>query len=313
MEFVFESTDLDTSEELLRQQYTAMRLTPTGGHHLLRLDQRRLGRVRLDRNSLDMDVALESDPLGAIIVARVMSGRASYGQGEDERRYGPGDVYVSADPEDPFHATLRGFHGEIAVIDPTLLGEVAQGAPGSNGTVRLLEHTPVSAEAAALWWRTYCFVRDSTEASQPSPLSPIYEQEAARLLVAALLGTFPSTAVTDPTIEDRHDAHPVTLRRAAEFIEANAGREITPKEVADAAGVTIRAVQLAFRRHLDTTPTAYLRAVRLQYVHDELVAGDSDRTTVSEIAGRWGFANFGRFAAQYRTQFGELPGLTLRR
>ena len=34
--------------------------------------------------------------------------------------------------------------------------------------------------------------------------------------------------------------------------------------------------------------------------------------SVSEVAWRWGFAHHGRFAAQYRTRFGETPSQTLR-
>jgi AraC-like DNA-binding protein len=221
-------------------------------------------------------------------------------------------VYVSADPDEDFRATLDNFQGAVAVLDPALLGEVAEPSPGARRAVRLVGHDPCSARAAELWWRTYCFVRDSVDASTSETLSPIFEQEAARLLAAATLAAFPTTADPDPTIEDRRDAHTQTVRRAADFIEANAWRDITIKEIADAAGVTIRSVQLSFRRHLDTTPTAYLRGVRLEYVHDELASNGPDRTTVSEVAGRWGFCNFGRFAAQYRTRFGELPAQTLR-
>ncbi|MFD2500918.1 hypothetical protein ACFSTI_21320 [Rhizorhabdus histidinilytica] len=34
---------------------------------------------------------------------------------------------------------------------------------------------------------------------------------------------------------------------------------------------------------------------------------------MTEIACRWGFYQFGRFAAQYRRLFGELPSETLRK
>jgi AraC-like DNA-binding protein len=312
MSEVFVSRDIGASEALLREHYSAMRIRPSGGRHFLRMDQRRLGRVRLDHNTFGMTLDVEADPLGAVVIARVLAGNASYGRGDDDRRYRRGEVYLSADPGEGFRATLDNFQGAIAVLDPGLLDEVAEPSPGAGSAVHLVSPDACSARAAELWWRTYCFVRESADASTSESLSPIFEQEAARLLGAATLAAFPSTADPDPTIEDRHDAHTQTVRRAAEFIDANAWRDITIREIAEAAGVTIRAVQLSFRRHLDTTPTAYLRGVRLEYVHDELVAKNPDRTTVSEVAGRWGFCNFGRFAAQYRMRFGELPGQTLR-
>nr|WP_281497521.1 helix-turn-helix transcriptional regulator [Ornithinimicrobium sp. F0845] len=76
--------------------------------------------------------------------------------------------------------------------------------------------------------------------------------------------------------------------------------------------VSVRSLQLAFRRELDTTPMAHLRRVRLDRVHAELVRGDSQAgATVTAIATRWGFPNNSRFAAQYRQAFGMLPSQTL--
>ena len=71
----------------------------------------------------------------------------------------------------------------------------------------------------------------------------------------------------------RTDAHPGTLRRAIAFIDAHCDQDIGLADVARAACVTPRGVQLAFRRHLDTTPTAYLRTVRLAQAHRQLQPG----------------------------------------
>jgi serine/threonine protein kinase len=44
-----------------------------------------------------------------------------------------------------------------------------------------------------------------------------------------------------------------------------------------------------------------------------LLATDPDEATVKEVAERLGFQALGRFASQYRHQFGEYPAETLRR
>jgi hypothetical protein len=47
-------------------------------------------------------------------------------------------------------------------------------------------------------------------------------------------------------------------------------------------------------------------------VHDELRETDPRVTTVSQVAGRWGFLYLGRFTAAYREKFGGRPSDTLR-
>jgi transcriptional regulator GlxA family with amidase domain len=70
-------------------------------------------------------------------------------------------------------------------------------------------------------------------------------------------------------------------------------------------------VQYLFRQRLDTTPTEYLRRVRLHRAHQELIAGDRSSATVTGIAQRWGFAHTGRFAVLYREVYGQSPHTTL--
>ena len=80
-----------------------------------------------------------------------------------------------------------------------------------------------------------------------------------------------------------------------------------------AAHVTGRALQYAFRRHLDTTPLAHLRQIRLSHAHQDLMNADPNHgATVTEIAARWGFHHAGRFATLYREAYGSSPPRTLR-
>ncbi|HJU46532.1 MAG TPA: AraC family transcriptional regulator [Gaiellaceae bacterium] len=102
------------------------------------------------------------------------------------------------------------------------------------------------------------------------------------------------------------------VRRAVDFMHANASQPLTGGAVARAAGVGSRALQAAFRRDLGTTPTAYLRDLRLELAHAELTANGDD-ATVTEIALRCGFAHPGRFAAAYRARFGIPPSAERRR
>ncbi|MEO3758479.1 helix-turn-helix transcriptional regulator [Mycobacterium sp. B14F4] len=105
---------------------------------------------------------------------------------------------------------------------------------------------------------------------------------------------------------------PPWFKRAIEFVDTYAHTQITLADIATVAHVTPRALQLAFREQLETTPIGYLLGVRLQRAHLELTAAHPSTSTVREIARRWGFRHSGRFARQYRKRYGVYPEDTLK-
>lgn len=105
---------------------------------------------------------------------------------------------------------------------------------------------------------------------------------------------------------------PPWLKVATDFIEHNAHVDITLADVASVAHVSPRALQLAFRRRLHTTPRGYLLDARLQRAHRDLVTANAATATVAQIALRWGFRHPGRFARHYRDKYGLYPEVTLK-
>ncbi|MEV4641431.1 helix-turn-helix transcriptional regulator [Actinoplanes sp. NPDC049548] len=101
------------------------------------------------------------------------------------------------------------------------------------------------------------------------------------------------------------------MRRAIEAVHAHPEHPFTAADLALAAGVSVRTLQAGFRRYVGCSPMAYLRQVRLSRAHDDLCAADPSRTTVGEIAYRWGFFHLGRFAAAYRSRYHSTPSETL--
>ena len=104
---------------------------------------------------------------------------------------------------------------------------------------------------------------------------------------------------------------PRHLRQAESYIEAHLDQQITLEDLAQAAGISPRGLQLAFREYRSTTPLGYWREARLARAHADLLAAPRG-TRVTDIAMRWGFTHFGRFSELYRARYGLSPRDTLK-
>lgn len=140
----------------------------------------------------------------------------------------------------------------------------------------------------------------------------LLRRSAVDMLFAAALTAFPIEAVGD-AVAGAGRATPAAVRRALAFIDEHLDEPIGVEEIAAAARLSVRGLQSAFRRHLDTTPSAALRSARLAAARAELLHADAGRDDVASIARRWGFHHLGRFAAEYRAAYGEPPRRTLHR
>jgi transcriptional regulator GlxA family with amidase domain len=125
-------------------------------------------------------------------------------------------------------------------------------------------------------------------------------------LAAPLAGTPDADGLVDPS------RLPPLVRTAVDTIEQNLREPFTVEDLADACGVSARALQYAFRKHIGMTPMAYARQVRLAQAHRELETADpAGGVTVARVAAAWGFMNPGRFASYYAQQYGRRPSETL--
>lgn len=114
---------------------------------------------------------------------------------------------------------------------------------------------------------------------------------------------------------DDDSARPASLwqvQKAEEFMAAESAQPLNLIEIAHAANVGPRALQLAFKRHRRRTPLQFLQEQRLAAARRALVSGDPDRT-VTQVAVDCGFTHLSRFSGSYRQAFGEHPSATRRR
>ncbi|MEV4019394.1 AraC family transcriptional regulator [Nonomuraea angiospora] len=149
-----------------------------------------------------------------------------------------------------------------------------------------------------------------TGGTLPFAASKLAEHHFEQFLLHTLLASQPHNYSDE--LRESAPWTPAVVRRASRYCEDHAGEPISLADIAAAARVSVRTLQLGFREHLQTTPMAYLRSVRLAHAHADLlrIADTGCQTTVTEVALRWGFPHLGRFAALYRQTYGRLPSST---
>ncbi|MFG3257169.1 helix-turn-helix transcriptional regulator [Streptomyces sp. NPDC048172] len=310
----FESDDLDVIEDHLSDAYGRMRLRTGHARPRAHIAHTALGGLGLAevRFGFEMDYAVE--PTGAHSLGCVHGGAVPHHTaGDFEASLGPGDVALFAQPDQGCAGHHRDLRYTLISLPPPLLDQVAATAPGRRAEpLRFLGCRPVSPAAGRHLRRTIAYLCQTVRDDAEFAAQPLVAAHCGQLLAASVLAAFPNTALTDPTAADRRDACTATVRRAVSYIEEHADSAVAAADIAAAAHVTLRTLQYAFRRHLDTTPVAYLRRVRLARAHADLRAADPTRgATVSMIAARWGFLQTGRFAAAYRHAYGVPPSHTL--
>jgi AraC-like DNA-binding protein len=102
--------------------------------------------------------------------------------------------------------------------------------------------------------------------------------------------------------DDRSPASTVQMHRIVDYIVSSA-RPVLVSEVADHAGISMRALQLSFMRHHGVSPHVFIKRARLSALRTSLVEGGSGR--LPEMAAHWGFANRSRLKKDFIELFGE--------
>lgn len=135
-------------------------------------------------------------------------------------------------------------------------------------------------------------------------------QPALELLFATkLLESFPNNVVgaNQATRMDRF------FQNIDRFIDANIKADISAVDISTLCNVSLRTLYERFTLYKGVTPTAYIKDKKLRKIYACLSRSESAARSVSEIAFDYGFNHLGRFSAEYKAVFGELPSDTLRR
>ena len=143
----------------------------------------------------------------------------------------------------------------------------------------------------------------------------LWHPEVARAieqdLIYALLTCLTAARVREERASKRH--HALIMSRFEEVLTEHLTRPLSVPNLCELTGVVGRTLGWCCREFLGISPSRYMLRRRLMQVRGALRNADPDMVTVTEIARRYGFTQFGRFAGAYRAVFGESPSTTLKR
>lgn len=150
-----------------------------------------------------------------------------------------------------------------------------------------------------------------------NPLSLVRRLPAARQQLEQMVMTGFLLAHThnhsSALLRPQSPAAPYYVRRAEAYMEEHFREPLSLADIAAHAGVGARSLQNGFQNFRHMTPMAFLRRLRLEHAHHNLLVADPAFTTVTDVAISCGFSHMGEFSALYKRTYGETPSQTLLR
>jgi AraC-like DNA-binding protein len=311
----FVLTDADEVHEAFRAIYGG-RATDDGDTSDARFEMHaaQAGGLTVERVVHNMRCSADFEPDDRLLITSVLGGQLDIEAVGEQGRPEIGEAVLSP-ADEPWRSSWSAFSCATVRLPASAVATVAQSRYGvPSGRFRFSGVSAVTPEMNRAWTSLNRFVHSQFAERTELVANPLLRPLLMDYIASTAISVFPNTTMTTAYRPGPGQAGPSTLRRAIDWIESHPDAPMTIETIAEHAGAGARALQLAFRRHLNTTPMGYVRLVRLQAAHRDLLAGDPGRgDTVAGIAGRWGFRRTDRFAAVYRAEFGETPQKTLHR
>lgn len=277
-----------------------------------RMEHRGFGGFSLNRLAVGSPGTVDAGTMRTFyIVHTPLAGRAQITSRRQTVRLARGDGAVYTTRANSLLELEAGCDRLMVKLQREVVDRVAAAFTGvpRDRPVEFATAMPGDGPAFARWWGLVAHMLAELRRDPGAFDGPLVRAGLEQMLAATLLQYQPN----DLNGQGAAAALPRRVRRAMDWLDAHAHEPVELADLAAASGCGLSALYAGFREHVGRTPMAYLRDVRLARVHAELRAADPRTCQVTDVATRWGFFHFGRFAAAYRERFGELPRETLRR
>jgi AraC-like DNA-binding protein len=319
--FSHSETSIDRAQAAVGENYmiTSMRLVDRGSPYEFHLDGVALGGLSVGRAwyNAGLHVAM-ADLRTYYYVNFPLTGWMSTSHRRRRVEITPGRAAVYG-PDGDVRMHTSGDYCSYAVrIDRAALENALAARLGRpvRGPLALGACVDLTGPAGASWDRLVRLLATEADTHRDTGRTVLTNPLIAAPLHDAVLEGLPQ-AVDHPERESLEQSvrawGPAPVHRAVDAMHAHADHPFTSTALARVAGCSVRSLQEGFRRHMGLSPLQYLRQVRLEQAHHDLVRADAGDATVTDIACHWGFTHLGRFAAMYRSKYGRSPSDTLNR
>lgn len=250
-------------------------------------------------------------PADHFTVAVVLKGSLSFCDG-NRTLIGISGYIVSMQPSPKLQLNVDGGTVVLGVRIPRETLERRLGLLASRPTTAAIDLTcaiePSPVVNSVLTLLSQCLVA-TERTSILAPGVAIALEEA--LITLVLLGVPGNHTPSFSQIETRRRTRDL-IHEAAELMRQSASDCPSLEKIAAQVGVSVRRLQAGFQNVLGTTPSKFMRDIRLDAVHRKLELAPREKFTISELATAEGFTHLGRFSAEYKRRFGVTPSDRLR-
>lgn len=279
------------------------------------MDHLPLGGVSLNRLRYGPTVLIDAGRLSSfLLVMMPMVGNSHVSCGEQTLCASPAAAAVVS-PTMPFHQTIHANCDQIMVqIDRELLERTCAQHIGHDlrQPLEFRLELDMTNNGGSGWPALMSYLLAEFDSNASYLHSPLVRVSIEHMIVATLLHA-QGNNYSEELAQPARPIAPSHVKRVEEYIKAHADEPLTVATLAAHAGVSTSALYAGFRDFRNTSPMAYLRNERLQRVHDDLLQAAPTKTSVTDVAIRWGFQHLSHFATHYKKKFGELPSDTLRK
>lgn len=303
---IIDTSDRDVAAEAISRSFPGLGLSAGSDGRPFRFFHSREQRGFITYSRIDVTGALRSFGTypDEFAVARRFSGKVVL-------QYGSSAIDTSRPYLRPRGQSVVFFedsHTELISFQPDAVRALADRFLEGSGRLLVSPTAALSRPTAqgALLWSAIADLLAQDDGGSPLRLGVLED-----LVIATLLVAFPIAA--DSTPEPGVNVLPRAIRRAVDYIDEHLAEPLSVTQIAEAARISVRALQYGFRRRFGVAPITYVHEARLRRIHAELRSADPATTTVTEVIAGWGIGHRGRFAAEYRAVFGENPSDTLSR